>query len=157
MGIAAVAGMLLAASGIGVAGATTGGPTVHEQQSNSGVSLAVFPATTTITTSPVLATGTYVVNAVVTVGIINPSTGATCGITTTAASGDVVVADTGQLGNGNNAGSFIDGNCVVTGTVQLKGANDKISLWAAATNRSGAVLDNAAIVETPVGRVIVTH
>jgi hypothetical protein len=156
VGIAVLTGTLFGLVGSAMALATTQGPTVYEQQSHSGVSLPVNPTTLTLTTSPVLPTGTYLVNAVVTVGIINPGTGATCGVRSTAASGDVVAADTGQLGNGNAAGSFIDGNCVVTGTVQLKSANDHIQLYAAASNGPGAVLDNSAIVETPIGRVILS-
>jgi hypothetical protein len=159
LGISVLVGVLLfAATSLGNAGATTTGPTVHEQtHGSSSALLARYPLRTTITTSPVLATGTYLVNAVVTVGIINPGLGATCGIKTAGGSADVVSANTGQLGNGNTAGSFIDGNCVITGTVQLKTANDRVSLWAAATNGSGPVLDNSSINETPIGNVIVTH
>jgi hypothetical protein len=102
------------------------------------------------------ATGTYAVNAVVTVGHVNPGNGATCGISTSGGT-DVNATDTGQLGNGNTSGSFIDGNCVITGTVKLKSSNDKVTLWAAASNGLGATLDNSSINETPVGSAVVTH
>src|ERR1700733_9445443 len=62
---------------------STSGPTVFEQQTGTSSSLfALFPAMTTISTSPVLPTGTYVVQGVVTVGHVLPGFGATCGITT---------------------------------------------------------------------------
>jgi hypothetical protein len=143
---------------LGVAQATTTGPTVYEQQrGSSSTPLAMYPTKTTITLSPILATGTYAVNGVVTIGIINPGTGATCGIKTSGGLSDNVTADTGQLGNGNNGGSFVDGNCVVTGTVKLNVANDRVALWAAVGNGTGAVLDNASINETPIGGVVISH
>jgi hypothetical protein len=159
LAIAAFVGVVVfAVMGLGIANATTTGPTVYEQRHSSSPALfAVYPATTTITTSPVLATGFYVVNAVVTVGHVNPGLGATCGIKTAGGSSDLVSADTGQLGNGNTSGSFLDGNCVITGAVHLTVANDTVSLWVAATNGSGATLDNSSINETPIGTFVLTH
>jgi len=156
VGAAAVIGTA-GASPSGAVGASTSGPVVREQQKPTSAALfAMYPAKTTISTSPVLATGTYVVNAVVTVGHIFPGNGATCGVSTSGGT-DVNATDTGQLGNGNTSGSFLDGNCVITGTVKLNSSNDKVTLWAAASNGLGATLDNSSINETPVGSALVTH
>jgi hypothetical protein len=91
---AAVTAAVIAVTGIGVAGAATGGPaaviatgrpTVHEQQAiNQNVAVATGNVHTTLTTSPVLASGNYLVDLTISFNNLTPGAQVLCGTGTTA-------------------------------------------------------------------------
>lgn len=162
-GLVATGALLTGLTGFTPAGAATRSPaarpdiaslpTVYEQQAvNQDLAVATGNVHTTVTTSPVLAKGDYLVNLAMSVGSIPPGAVVLCGDSTTT-SGDVVDGNYGMVQNEGTASS--GGTCDVTGTVKINNANDKITTWVTvASGPAGAGVGSWSANETPVGKIV---
>jgi hypothetical protein len=155
----------IAVTGIGVASAATGGPatpattslpTVHEQQAiNQNVAIATGNVHTTLTTSPVLAPGNYLVDLTISFNNLTPGAQVLCGTTTTAST-DV---DAGNYGDVQNEGTVATtGSCSVISAVTINNANDHVVAWATVyQGPGGPAAYSWSMSELPVGTLVITH
>jgi hypothetical protein len=156
---------VMAVTGIGVASAATGGPaaisatgrpTVHEQQAiNQNVAIATGNVHTTLTTSPVLAPGNYLVDLTISFNNLTPGAQVLCGTSTTAST-DV---DAGNYGDVQNEGTVAaTGSCSVISAVTINNANDHIVAWATVyQGPGGPAAYSWSMSELPVGTLVITH
>jgi hypothetical protein len=159
----AAAGILLAGlAALAPAGAATSGPeapdaagqpTIYEQQAvNQDLAIATGNVHTTVSASPVLAKGDYLVNLAMSVDSIPPGAVVLCGFATTTAS-DVGDGNYGLIRNGGTAAS--GGTCDATGTMKINDANDRIITWATViVGPAGAGVGSWSANDTPVGKIV---
>jgi hypothetical protein len=153
-GLAGAAVLLAAVTGLGTANAATG-PTVYEQAAyNQNVSIAANNVHTTVSSSPVLAEGTYQVNSTITFNNLTAGSQVLCGWTTSD-SGDALYGNYGDAENQDATANT--GSCTVTGIAEINNANDKLILWATVySGPAGPVASSWSSNETPVANAIVS-
>jgi hypothetical protein len=134
---------------------TTTGPTVYEQAAyNQNIPIATGNTHTIVSSSPVLAEGTYQVNSVILVANLTAGSNVLCGWTTSA-SGDDLYGNYGDVENQDATAT--NGNCAVTGIAKINNPGDHLQLWV--TVYSGPAGPNAgswSINETPVAKAVVS-
>lgn len=158
-GLAVTGALLATLTGSGAAGAAvhpaTTGPTVHEQAAyNQNVAIATNNNHTIVSSSPVLAQGTYEVNSVISFNNLTAGSQVLCGWTTSDP-GDALYGNYGDVQNQDTTASA--GNCAVTGIVKINNASDHLMLWATVYSGSaGPVAYSWSMNETPVGKAVVS-
>jgi len=128
---------------------------VHEQQAiNQNVAIATGNVHTTLTTSPVLAPGNYLVDLTISFNNLTPGAQVLCGTTTTAST-DV---DAGNYGDVQNEGTVATtGSCSVISAVTINNANDHIVAWATVfQGPGGPAAYSWSMSELPVGNLVIT-
>ncbi len=163
-GLAIAAALIASLSGFGTASAAsrpTGGPdtvskpTVYEQAAyNQNVAIAASNVHTTVTSSPVLPEGNYLVNSVISFNNLTAGSQVLCGWTTSAST-DALYGNYGDAENQDTTAST--GSCTVTGTAKINNTSDHLILWATVYSGSaGPVAYSWSMNETAVGKVNVT-
>jgi hypothetical protein len=135
---------------------TTTGPTVYEQTAyNQDLSIAADNVHTIVSSSPVLAEGTYEVNSVISFNNLTAGSQVLCGWTTSA-SGDELYYNYGDAENQDATAST--GSCAVTGIAKINSPDDHLSLWATVySGPAGPAAYSWSINETPVGKAVVSQ
>jgi hypothetical protein len=104
---------------------TTTGPTVYEQAAyKQSIPIGTGSTETIVSSSPVLAEGTYQVNSVIMVANLTAGSNVLCGWTTSA-SGDDLYGNYGDVENQDATAT--NGNCAVTGTAKINNPGDRSS------------------------------
>jgi len=163
-GLAAAGIVLAGLTGLSPAGAATSTPaatskpTVHEQSAyNQDVAIAAGNVHTTVSTSPVLPEGNYLVNSVISFNNLTAGSQVLCGWTTTPglANADDLYGNYGDAENQDATANT--GSCTVTGTATINNTSDHLILWATVySGPAGPAAYSWSMNELNVGKVVVS-
>jgi hypothetical protein len=165
-GLAATGALLATLTGLGAASAstraaaahpdTTTGPAVYEQTAyNQNIPIATGNTHTIVSSSPVLAEGTYQVNSVILVANLTAGSNVLCGWTTSA-SGDDLYYNYGDVENQDATAT--NGNCAVTGIAKINNPGDHLQLWVTVySGPAGPDAGSWSINEAPVAKAVVSQ
>jgi hypothetical protein len=166
-GLAAAAALIAGLAGSGAASAasrptarpdTTSKPTVYEQAAyNQSLAVTAGNVHTSVTSSPVLPEGNYLVNSVISFNNLTAGSQVLCGWTTTPglANADALYGNYGAAENQDTNPNI--GSCTVTGTATIKNTGDHLILWATVySGPAGPVAFSWSMNETAVGKVTVS-
>jgi hypothetical protein len=134
---------------------TTSKPTVYEQSAiNQNVAIATGNVHTTVTSSPVLPKGNYLVNSVISFNNLTAGSQVLCGWTTSTSS-DALYGNYGDAENQDATAST--GSCTVTGIATINNTSDHLILWATVySGPAGPAAYSWSMNETAAGTVHVT-